>query len=319
MIEARGLTKRYGDTMAVSDLSFTVKAGVVTGFLGPNGSGKSTTMRMIIGLDAPTSGTVTVDGRRYVEHPAPLRDVGTLLEARAIHAGRSGYDHLLSLAVTTGIGRRRVEEVIELVGLGGVARKRTGTFSLGMWQRLGVASALLGDPATLVLDEPVNGLDPEGILWIRTLLKNLAAEGRTVLVSSHLMSEMALTAEHLIVIGRGRLITDLPVEELTRRASRNVARVRSPQAGELRDLLAGPSVTISSTEAGLLEVTGLTPEEIGTRAAGAGVVLHELTGVTASLEDAFMDLTRDSVDYHGLTSPEQIGSSKPSTAEGNAA
>ena len=319
MIEANGLTKRYGDTVAVSDLSFTVHPGVVTGFLGPNGSGKSTTMRMIIGLDAPTGGTVTVDGRRYADHPAPLRDVGALLEARAIHVGRSGYDHLLSLAVTTGIGRRRVEEVIELVGLAGVARKRTGSFSLGMWQRLGVAAALLGDPATLVLDEPVNGLDPEGILWIRTLLKNLAAEGRTVLVSSHLMSEMALTAEHLIVIGRGQLIADLSVEELTSRASRDLARVRSPQAAQLRDLLAGPSVTISSTEAGQLEVIGLSTEEIGSRAAEAGVVLHELTHVRASLEEAFMDVTRGAVDYHGSTGPAPTGSPKPSATEGNAA
>ncbi|MDQ1417205.1 MAG: type transport system ATP-binding protein, partial [Acidimicrobiaceae bacterium] len=216
MIEARGLTKRYGDKVAVDDLTFTVQPGVVTGFLGPNGAGKSTTMRMLMGLDKPTRGTATINGRRYVDHPAPMREVGALLEAKAIHGGRSARNHLLALAATTGIPRRRVEDVIGLVGLSEVARKRSGGFSLGMGQRLGIASALLGDPGTLILDEPVNGLDPEGILWIRNLLKALAAEGRTIFVSSHLMSEMALTASHLIVIGRGRLIADVSVEKLTR-------------------------------------------------------------------------------------------------------
>src|SRR6201989_3008382 len=213
MIEAKGLTKRYGDKLAVDDLSFTVRPGIVTGFLGPNGAGKSTTMRMILGLDRPTAGSVTVNGRAYADHPAPLHEVGALLEARAIHTGRTAYNHLLALAATTAIPRRRVEEVIDIVGLREVARKRVGGFSLGMGQRLGIASALLGDPATLILDEPVNGLDPEGILWIRTLLKSLAAEGRTVFVSSHLMSEMALTAEQLIIIGRGRLVADVSVAE----------------------------------------------------------------------------------------------------------
>src|SRR3982075_1548156 len=227
MIEAHDVSKRYGDKTAVDGVTFTVKPGVVTGFLGPNGAGKSTTIRMIMGLDAPTSGQVTVNGRSYVDHVAPLREVGALLEARAVHTGRSAYNHLLALALTTGIPRSRVDEVVDLVGLQDVARKRVGGFSLGMGQRLGVAAALLGDPATLVLDEPVNGLDPQGILWIRNLLRGLAAEGRTVFVSSHLMSEMALTAEHLIVIGRGRLIADTSVQEFIDRASRKIVRVRT--------------------------------------------------------------------------------------------
>ena len=233
MIEAHALTKRYGDKTAVADLSFTVRPGAVTGFLGPNGAGKSTTMRMILGLDAPTAGRVTVNGKRYAAHRAPLHEVGAMLEASSVHTGRSAYHHLLALAATTGIPRSRVEEVIDLVGLREVARKRAGGFSLGMGQRLGIAGALLGDPPPLILDEPVNGLDPEGILWIRNLLKQLAAEGRTVLVSSHLMSEMALTAEHLIVIGRGRLIADTSVEEFTGRASAQVGAVRTDEAGRL--------------------------------------------------------------------------------------
>src|ERR1035437_2889880 len=227
MIEAKNLTKNYGDTKAVSDLTFTVKPGIVTGFLGPNGSGKSTTMRLILGLDAPTEGDVTVHGKRYADFPAPLHEVGALLEARSVHTGRSAYNHLLALAQTGGISRARVEEVIDLVGLREVARKRAGSFSLGMGQRLGIASALLGDPHTLILDEPVNGLDPDGIRWIRNLLKSLAAEGRTVFVSSHLMSEMAQTAEHLIVIGRGRLIADTSVDEFIAGSSRNLVRVRT--------------------------------------------------------------------------------------------
>ncbi|MBY8879522.1 ATP-binding cassette domain-containing protein [Actinacidiphila acidipaludis] len=298
MIEAHSLTKRYGERAAVTDLSFTVRPGTVTGFLGPNGAGKSTTMRMILGLDAPTSGSVTVNGKHYARHRAPLHEVGAMLEARAIHTGRSAYNHLLALAATTGIPRSRVDQVVDIVGLRDVARKRVGGFSLGMGQRLGIASALLGDPATLVLDEPVNGLDPEGILWIRTLLKDLAAEGRTVLLSSHLMSEMALTAEHLIVIGRGRLIADTSVEEFVRGAAGSSVRVRTDGAEELRQLLAGPDVSVASVERGVLEVTGLSSDRIGRVAADAGIALAELTPQQASLEEAFMELTRDAVEYH---------------------
>ncbi len=296
MIEALGLTKRYGDKVAVDDLSFTVKPGIVTGFLGPNGAGKSTTIRMIMGLDAPTAGSVTVNGRPYAQHAAPLRQVGALLEAKAVHTGRSARNHLLALAATTGISPKRVTEVIDLVGLAGVASKRAGGFSLGMGQRLGIASALLGDPATLILDEPVNGLDPEGILWIRNLLKGLAAEGRTVFVSSHLMSEMALTAEQLIIVGRGKLIADVSVAEFTQSSRRSV-RVRSPQAAQLRDALAGPDVTITAAEPSVLEIDGLDSEAIGRAAAECGIVLYELVPRTASLEEAFMDLTRDDVEY----------------------
>jgi ABC-2 type transport system ATP-binding protein len=306
MIEARGLTKRYGDKVAVDDLTFSVKPGIVTGFLGPNGAGKSTTMRMILGLDAPTSGTVTVGGRKYAEHTAPLHEVGALLEAKAIHTGRTAYNHLLALAATTGIARRRVDEVIDEVGLTDVARRRAGGFSLGMGQRLGIASALLGDPATLVLDEPVNGLDPEGILWIRNLLKSLAAEGRTVFISSHLMSEMALTAQQLIIIGRGRLIADVSVAEFTR-TSRHSVRVRSPQATTLRDALAGPDVTIMTAEAGVLEIDGLDSETVGRVAAEHGVTLYELVPHTASLEEAFMELTRDDVEYHANPVARMVG------------
>jgi ABC-2 type transport system ATP-binding protein len=297
MIEATQLTKRYGAKTAVDGLSFSVRPGVVTGFLGPNGSGKSTTMRMIVGLDAPTSGSVTVDGRRYRDLPAPLHRVGALLEARSIHPGRSALHHLLALAQTHGIARARVEEVIDLVGLRQVARKRAGTFSLGMGQRLGIASALLGDPDTLVLDEPVNGLDPEGIHWIRTLLRRLAAEGRTIFVSSHLMSEMALTADHLIVVGRGRVLADCSTAEFIARAAPEVVRVRSPHATRLRELLQAEGVTIGSDEPGVLEVSGLTSETIGERAAAEGLTLHELAARHASLEDAFMELTRDAVEY----------------------
>jgi ABC-2 type transport system ATP-binding protein len=297
MIEAHALTKRYGERTAVADLSFTVQPGTVTGFLGPNGAGKSTTMRMILGLDSPTSGDVTVNGKHYADHPAPLHEVGAMLEARAIHTGRSAYNHLLALAATTGIPRRRVDEVIDIVGLREVARKRVGGFSLGMGQRLGIASALLGDPATLVLDEPVNGLDPEGILWIRNLLKSLAAEGRTVLLSSHLMSEMALTAEHLIVIGRGRLIADTSVDEFVRGAAGDSVRVRTDDADGLLRLLTGPDVTVASVGGGVLEVTGLSSDRIGRIAADHSIALAELTPQQASLEEAFMELTRDSVEY----------------------
>jgi ABC-2 type transport system ATP-binding protein len=297
MIEATALTKNYGDKRAVDGLSFTVQPGVVTGFLGPNGSGKSTTMRLILGLDAATDGDVTVNGKHYRDHTAPLHEVGALLEARSVHTGRSAYNHLLALAQTHGIGRRRVDDLIDLVGLHEVARKRAGNFSLGMGQRLGIATALLGDPHTLLLDEPVNGLDPEGIHWIRNLLKSLASEGRAVFVSSHLMSEMAVTAEHLIVIGRGRLIADTSVEEFVRRASGAVVRVRSPHATRLRELVLGDGISVSSDEQGVLEISGLTTEKVGDVAAAHGITLHELTLVQASLEEAFMELTRDDVEY----------------------
>jgi ABC-2 type transport system ATP-binding protein len=301
MIEVRGLTKRYGDKVAVRDLSFTVRPGVVTGFLGPNGAGKSTTMRMIAGLDAPTSGTVAVNGADYRAARAPMAELGILLEARAVHTSRSAFNHLLALAQTNGVPRGRVDEVIDLVGLREVAKKRVGGFSLGMGQRLGVASALLGDPRTVVLDEPVNGLDPEGILWVRNLLKGLAAEGRTVFVSSHLMSEMALTAEHLIVVGRGRLMADTTVADFVAQASGTVVLVRSPNASELRDLLVGPDVTVTSVAAGQLEVHGLSAEQIGDVAWEHRLRIHELATQSASLEEAFMEMTRDAVEYHAHT------------------
>ncbi|HVA29879.1 MAG TPA: ATP-binding cassette domain-containing protein [Gaiellaceae bacterium] len=301
MIEAHSLTKDYGDKRAVDALSFLIRPGIVTGFLGPNGSGKSTTMRLILGLDAPTAGRVTVNGKLYREHAAPLHEVGALLEARSVHTGRSAQNHLLALAQTHGISKRRVAELIDLVGLHDVAKKRAGDFSLGMGQRLGIATALLGDPATVMLDEPVNGLDPEGIHWIRNLLKQLAAEGRTVFVSSHLMSEMALTADHLLVIGRGRLIADTSVEEFVNRASKNIVRVRSPQAERLRDLVVGSEVTVLALEPGILEITGLTAEQIGDTAAANGVTLHELTPQQASLEEAFMELTRDDIEFRAGT------------------
>ncbi len=296
MIEVAGLTKDYGEKRAVSDLTFTVEPGLVTGFLGPNGSGKSTTMRLVLGLDAPTAGTATVNGRRYRDFPAPLHEVGALLEAKSVHTGRSAYNHLLALAQTHGIPKRRVSELIDLVGLHDVARKRAGQFSLGMGQRLGIAAALLGDPATLILDEPVNGLDPEGIHWIRNLLKGLAAEGRTVFVSSHLMSEMAVTADHLIVIGRGSLVADMAVDEFVRRASGKLVKVRTPQAERLRDLVAQPDVTAAVT-GDEVQISGLTSDQVGEIAAANHVVLHELTPVQVSLEEAFMDLTRDQVEY----------------------
>jgi len=310
MIEVRGLSKHYGDKVAVDDVSFTVRPGVVTGFLGPNGAGKSTTMRMIVGLDRPSAGTVSVNGRPFRDHPAPLAEVGSLLEAKAVHTGRSAYSHLLAMAATTGIPRRRVDEVIDLVGLHEVARKRAGGFSLGMGQRLGIASALLGDPQTLLLDEPVNGLDPDGVLWIRNLLKSLAAEGRTVFVSSHLMSEMALTAEHLIVIGRGRLIADSSTAEFIDRASHKSVRVRSPELSRLRGLLAGPDVTLTSHGDDTLHVTGLSSDEIGQRAGAERITLHELAPQQASLEEAFMELTQDAVEYHATTATTTVETQK---------
>ena len=297
MIEARDLTKDYGEKRAVDGLTFTVQPGIVTGFLGPNGSGKSTTMRLILGLDAPTHGDVTVNGRHYRDHAAPLHEVGALLEARSVHTGRSAYNHLLALAQTHGIPKRRVSELIDLVGLHEVARKRTGQFSLGMGQRLGIAAALLGDPKTVMLDEPVNGLDPEGIHWVRNLLKGLAAEGRTVFVSSHLMSEMALTADHLVVIGRGKLIADTSVDDFVARASQKVVLVRSPELERLRTKLARPDVSFGTSENGALEVHGLTTEQVGEAAADAAIVLHELTPQQASLEEAFMNLTRDELEF----------------------
>ncbi|MEO9222000.1 MAG: ATP-binding cassette domain-containing protein [Mycobacteriaceae bacterium] len=303
MIVAETLSKRYGDKTAVDGLTFTVRPGVVTGFLGPNGAGKSTTMRMIVGLDAPTSGSVTVNGRRYAEFSAPMAEVGVLLEAKAVHTSRSAYNHLLALAQTNNIPRSRVEEVIELVGLREVARKRAGGFSLGMGQRLGIAVALLGDPATVILDEPVNGLDPEGVLWIRNLLKGLAAQGRTVFVSSHLMGEMAVTAEHLIVIGRGRLIADTSVEEFVARASSNTVLVRTPQAAQFRDLLVGPDVRVSSPEREVLEILGLSAEQVGQAALEHRILLHHLATQRASLEEAFMELTHDAIEYHTDTLP----------------
>ncbi len=299
MIHVEHVTKRYGEKTAVDDLSFTVVPGIVTGFLGPNGAGKSTTMRLILGLDRPSAGTATVGGRSYCELPAPLHEVGALLEARAIHTGRSAYSHLLAMARTHGIGKRRVGEVIDLVGLTEVARKRAGGFSLGMGQRLGIASALLGDPHTVVLDEPSNGLDPEGIVWIRTLLKGLAAEGRTVFLSSHLMGEMAQTADHLIVIGGGRLMADTTVAELVAQASKDAAvLVRTPQAGALRDLLTADGAGVTSSERDVLEVQGLTSADVGTVATRHGIVLHELVAQKASLEQAFMRLTGGAVEYH---------------------
>jgi ABC-2 type transport system ATP-binding protein len=297
MIEARALTKVYGGKAAVDGIDFQVKPGMVTGFLGPNGAGKSTTMRMILGLDLPTSGTVTVNGRRYRGEVWPLHEVGALLDARAVHPGRSAYNHLHSLAAANGIARARVDKVLEMVGLTSVARKRAGGFSLGMYQRLGIAGALLGDPGTLMFDEPVNGLDPEGIIWIRTLMRSLAAEGRTVFVSSHLMSEMALTADHLLVIGRGRMLADLPMSELIARNSGMRVEVRSADprrlAADLR--AAGAEVVLEPDET--LGVTGLGSRQIGELAAERGHVLHQLRDVSASLEEAYFQLTGESVEY----------------------
>jgi ABC-2 type transport system ATP-binding protein len=301
MIDANNLTKRYGDKTAVDGLTFTVEPGIITGFLGPNGSGKSTTMRLIVGLDAPNEGAVTVNGKAYRDFSAPLHEVGALLEARSVHTGRSAYHHLLALAQTHGIPRSRVKELISLVGLDEVARKRAGQFSLGMGQRLGIAAALLGDPEVLILDEPINGLDPEGIRWIRDLLKRLAGEGRTVFLSSHLMSEMSLTADHLIIIGRGRLIRDVGLAEFVDEWSRNVVRVRSPQAAALRDEILGPNVRVSSVEPSVLEVDGLTAAQIGDFAARHGFVLHELIPEKVSLEEAFMDLTREETEFRATT------------------
>jgi len=296
-IEARGLTKRYGDRLAVDDLTFTVRPGAVTGFLGPNGAGKSTTMRLVLGLDAPTSGSVTVGGRRYAEAPAPMHLVGALLDARAVHPGRSAANHLLALAQTAGIGRARVDQVLELLGLADVAGRRAGTFSLGMSQRLGIAGALLGDPPVLMFDEPVNGLDPEGILWIRTFMRRMAHEGRTVLVSSHLMSEMALTAQHLVVIGKGRLIADAPMDEFLDSHGSETVLVRTGEPGRLVEALHRAGADTSRGADAELLVRHLSAEEIGRIAVAAGIALAELTPRRDSLEEVFMALTRDAVEY----------------------
>jgi ABC-2 type transport system ATP-binding protein len=299
VIEIRGLSKRYGETLAVSDLSFDVPPGLVTGFLGPNGAGKSTTMRAIVGLDRPSAGTVRVNGKAYRTNRAPLREIGALLEARSVHPGRSAYNHLLFLARSNGVGRRRVSEVLEQVGLESVARQRAGGFSLGMSQRLGIAAALLGDPPTLIFDEPVNGLDPEGIIWARTLLKSFAAQGRAVLVSSHLMGEMALTADRLVVIGRGRLIADTTVDEFVREASGQRVLVRSANQAGMRAALIRSGAKVTDEPDGTLLVEGVESPAIGQLAADERVVLHELTPQRASLEEAFIELTADSVEYHG--------------------
>jgi ABC-2 type transport system ATP-binding protein len=299
MIEAHDLTKRYGETVAVDHLSFEVCPGQVTGFLGPNGSGKSTTMRMIMGLDNPDTGSVGVNGRPFRRLPWPLREVGALLEAKSVHPGRSAFNHLWALAQTNRISKARVHEVLELVGLASVARKRVGTFSLGMGQRLGIAAALLGDPEVLLFDEPVNGLDPEGIRWVRMLLKRLASEGRTIFVSSHLMSEMALTADHLVVIGRGRLIAEQPVADFIAQSSGQHVLVRTPQPGRLTEALIEAGAGIEPRTDGAMEVSGLDGPRIGDLAASLGIAVHELTPQTASLEEAFMELTRESVEFHG--------------------
>jgi len=297
MIEVTGITKRYGDTLAVDDLSFEVKPGQVTGFLGPNGSGKSTTMRMIMGLDHPDAGQTRVNGVTYGDLGWPLREVGALLEARAIHPGRSAQNHLLALAQTNDIPPSRVDEVLDVVGLTAVAHKRAGTFSLGMGQRLGIASALLGDPSVLLFDEPINGLDPEGIRWVRNLLKGLGREGRTVFVSSHLMSEMALTADHLVVIGRGRLIAEMPVADFIAQSSQQFVRVRTVQLNEFREAMQANGANVVQEDDGALSVMGLNAEEIGDIAFDRRILLHELSPQLASLEEAFMELTQDSVDY----------------------
>ncbi len=301
MIKAHNLTKRYGDTTAVDGASFTVMPGTVTGFLGPNGAGKSTTMRMIVGLDRPTAGSVTVNGKPYAAHPAPLREVGVLLDANAVHTGRSAYQHLRAMAATHGIATRRVREVIEMTGLEGVADKRVGGFSLGMGQRLGIAAALLGDPHTLILDEPVNGLDPEGVKWVRTTVRYLAGEGRTVFISSHLMSEMAQTADHLLVIGRGRIIAAGPIDDVIARATRATVRVVSPKYAELAAVLTARGAAVTSGTPGQLEVGDMTSAQIGELAAQQGWPLHELTPLSPSLEDAYLSLTHDEVEYRSET------------------
>jgi ABC-2 type transport system ATP-binding protein len=301
MIEVSEVVKRYGPKTAVDHLTFTAKPGQVTGFLGPNGAGKSTTMRVIVGLDRPNSGQALVNGRRYAAHRAPLQEIGVLLEAKSVHPGRTAVSHLLSLARTHGIPRGRVDEVVELAGLAAVASKRVGGFSLGMGQRLGIAAALLGDPEVVMLDEPVNGLDPEGVQWVRNLLAGLAAQGRTVLLSSHLMGETALIAEHLVIVGRGRLLADTTVAALTAQAAGNRVLVATDQASWLRSLLAGPGVTITSSGPEQMQVVGLDSRQIGQVAAEHGIALYELIPQSVSLEEAFLNLTHDSVEYPAST------------------
>ncbi|MFE1289184.1 ABC transporter ATP-binding protein [Streptomyces sp. NPDC058751] len=315
MIELEGLTKRYGEKVAVNNLTFAVRPGIVTGFLGPNGAGKSTTMRMMLGLDRPTAGDVRIDGQHYEQLRDPLKYIGALLDAQAVHGGRSAFNHLLCLAQSNGVPRARVHEVLDTVGLTAVARKKTKGFSLGMGQRLGIAGALLGDPRILMFDEPVNGLDPEGIHWIRNLMKSLASQGRTVFVSSHLMSEMALTADHLVVIGQGRLLADTSMADFIRQNSRSYVRVRSPQRERLLDVLRGAGITAVETGGGALEVDGGKPERIGELAAQHRLVLHELSPQQASLEEAFMRLTAESVEYHAHDGmPERDLAPAPSSA-----
>ena len=297
MIETRGLRKSFGRTLAVDDLSFRVEPGRVTGFLGPNGAGKTTTMRMMLGLDRPDAGSVTIDGRSYAQLRHPLRQVGALLDSRAVHGGRTCEQHLFAIARSNGIDRQRVAEVLDLVGLTEVGHRRIRGFSLGMSQRLGIAAALIGDPPVLMFDEPVNGLDPEGIHWIRTLLRGLAAEGRTVLVSSHLLSEMALTADHLVVIGRGQLIADTSTSDILARSSASFVRVRSPQATALAAALRGAGGTVTDQADGSLHVTGLRCEQIGDTAGAARLYVYELAPRTGSLEAAFLELTGDSVEF----------------------
>lgn len=317
MIEVRGLTKRYATTTAVDDITFTARPGDVTGFLGPNGAGKSTTMRMIVGLDTPTSGQAIVNGKKYADHAAPLAEVGVLLDAKAVHTGRSARNHLRAQAATHGIPSKRVDEVIALTGLESVAGKRVGGFSLGMGQRLGIAAALLGDPATLILDEPVNGLDPEGVIWVRNLSRHLASEGRTVFLSSHLMSEMAQTADHLIVLGRGRVIADAPVADILLQSAGTTVRVRTPDASRFAALIAAPDVVVTAKDADLFDVTGLTAARIGELAAHSAIVLHELTPVAGTLEAAYLALTQDEVEYHagGVGAPASAVAAA-STSEG---
>ena len=306
MITAESLTKRYRNKTAVDDIDFTVEPGLVTGFLGPNGAGKSTTMRMIVGLDRPTSGAALVNGRPYAEHRAPLREVGVLLDAKAAHRGRTAYAHLRSIAATHGIGRGRVRDVIGMAGLDSVAGKRVGGFSLGMGQRLGIAAALLGDPATIILDEPVNGLDPEGVLWVRTLMRTLANEGRTVLLSSHLMSEMAQTADRLIVIGRGRILADGPIGEVVAGATRSVVRVRTRDPQKLTAILSGSAASVSLQPDAALEIVGFTAEQVAVVAADAGIVLHEVATRTGTLEEAYLALTAEQVEYRSAQAPSGV-------------
>jgi len=306
MIEARGLTKRYGRTLAVDNVSFTIERGKVTGFLGPNGAGKTSTMRLILGLDRPTAGAVTINGKPFGRLAGPMGQVGALLDAKAVHGGRSAYDHLLCLAQTNNLPRRRVDEVLALAGLTGAARKRAKGFSLGMVQRLGIAAALLGNPQILMCDEPANGLDPEGILWMRNLMKALAAEGRTVIVSSHLMSEMENIADHVLVLGRGRLIANCPVEEFVAADSQRSFRVRTPQPHELTRIVVAAGGTITDDGDGTVVVSGLEAGRIWELAVGNAVRLHELAPVHASLEDAFMELTAASVEFRGDTA-DQLG------------